>query len=279
MQSNSVVYILGFCAAVCLVCSIVVSSTAVGLKPLQEANKILDRQKKVLSVAGLIKEGQSVTPEKVQSLFDKRIKSVVVNLKKGKVDVESTRSVKSFDQLKATKDPATSQRAPKNRAGVLRIPNKALLYMVSKKDMKKDGTGFALSQYIFPIEGKGLWSTLYGFICLAPDFNVVKGLTFYEHKETPGLGGEVDNLKWKEKWINRLLFGKKGSSPKSWTKARLRVIKGTTGNAKTNPFKVDGLSGATITSNGVTYLVHFWMGKHGFAPFIQNKLGIKPGSH
>lgn len=263
MQSNSVVYILGFCTAVCLVCSVVVSTTAVGLKEQQEFNKVLDRQKKVLAVAGLIKEGQSITAKKVRDIFGKRIKSVVVDLQKGKIDAEATKKAATFDQLKASKDPKTSRKAPKNRAGVQRIPNKALVYLVSNKDMDAKGKGFALSQYIFPVEGKGLWSTLYGYIALAPDFNTIKGLTFYQHAETPGLGGEVDNPKWKSLWPGRKVYKN--------NKVKIRVIKGMAPKPKKAPYKVDGLSGATITSNGVTHLLRFWMGENGFKPFVENQ--------
>ncbi len=79
MSSNSVGYILGFCTAVCLVCSVIVSSTAVGLKERQEINKQLDRQKKVLTLAGLMKEGQSFSAEKIQQLFQRRIRPVVID--------------------------------------------------------------------------------------------------------------------------------------------------------------------------------------------------------
>ena len=272
MQSNSVGYILGFCAAVCLACSVIVSTAAVGLKSRQEFNKRLDRKKKVLTVAGLIKEGQSVTAKKVSALFQKRIKAVVVDLKTGLVDAKATKKAKDFDQQKAKKDPKTSSKAKKNLAGVKRLPHKALVYYVSSKDMDAKGKGFQLSQYIFPVEGKGLWSTLYGFVALAPDMNQIKGLTFYQHAETPGLGGEVDNRTWKAKWPGRLVYGPRGSSYKSWKTPKIEVIKGVAGKPKADPYRVDGLSGATITSKGVSHLLRFWLGSNGFSKFIRNTL-------
>ena len=273
MQRNGVPYILGFCGAICLVCAIVVSSTAVGLKERQETNKVLDRQKKVLAVAGLLKDGEAVTPEHIQSVFKKRIKAVIVDLKTGKEDAEATKNAGDFDQKKAQKDPATSSAAPKNRAGVKRVPNQALVYQVSTNDMGSGGSGFKLGQYIFPVEGKGLWSTLYGFLAVAPDGNTVKGITFYEHGETPGLGGEVDNPSWKSKWPDRMIFGPKGSSAGTWGDVQLKVKKGIAGSPAEDPHQVDGLSGATITANGVTYLVQFWLGDNGFGPYIRHALG------
>lgn len=272
MQSKGVAYILGFCTAVCLICSVFVAATAVGLKEQQEKNKELDRQKKVLVVAGLLKEGAKISAKEVQLVFKKRIKAVVVDLKKGQIDAKASEKANTFDQQKAAKDPKESIQAPKNLAGVGRVPNKALVYLVSQHDMDDQGKGFHLQKYILPIEGKGLWSTLYGFIALASDFNQVQGLTFYQHAETPGLGGEVDNLGWKAKWPNRLVFGSQNSDPSSWNKVRLSVIKGQAGSPDKDPHRVDGLSGATITSNGVTHLLHFWLGKQGFGTFIQNQI-------
>ena len=267
MQRNSVGYILGFCAVTGLVCSIFVAGTAVGLKPLQEANKVLDRQKKVLVVAGLMEDGEALPPEEIRIRFTKRIKPVVVNLKTGEIDEAATKDAASYDQHKATKDPAQSKAAPKNLAGVARVPTKALVYQVSKSDIGEDGSGFALDQYIFPVEGKGLWSTLYGYVAMAPDCNQIKGLTFYQHGETPGLGGEVDNPKWKAKWPGKLAFGELGSDPKSWEKVQIAVLKA---GGKGKVHGVDSLSGATITSNGVTYLLRFWLGNEGFGPYIKN---------
>ena len=267
MGRDNVFYIIGFCLLVSLVCSVLVSSAAVGLKPLQQANEILDQQKKVLAVAGLIKDGEFISPEKVQDLFSKRIKSVVVDLDKDEIDASENPS--TYNQQKAKSDPTKSKVAPKNSAGIQRVPNKALVYYVSKTEMSTDGKGFTLEQYIFPIEGKGLWSTLYGYIALSPTGNVIKGLTFYKHGETPGLGGEVDNPNWKALWKDRLVYGPKGSKAASWKEPKISVIKGTAGTPVDTPHKVDGLSGATITSKGVSNLIKFWLGDEGFGPFIR----------
>jgi len=269
MQSK-VGYIIGFSVAICLVCSVIVSGSAVGLKERQETNKVLDRQKKVLMVAGLMEEGVKLAPADVDALFNSRIRSILVDLKSGEVD--TTTDLSTFDQAKATKDPEQSEAMEKNRAGVGRVPHKALVYQLSKEAMKEDGTGFELEAWILPVSGRGLWSTLYGYISLATDFNEIRGLIFYQHAETPGLGGEVDNKLWKAKWPGRLVFGPKGSEPTSWDGVKVAVIKGQAGTVEEAPHNVDGLSGATITSNGVTYLLRFWLSENGFGPFIKNSL-------
>jgi Na+-transporting NADH:ubiquinone oxidoreductase subunit C len=101
---------------------------------------------------------------------------------------------------------------------------------------------------------------MYGFIALEKDLQTVSGLTFYEQKETPGLGGEVENPQWKKQWAGKKVFDAEG-------KVALQVVKG----SAEGEYGVDGLSGATITSNGVTNLVHYWLGPSAFGPFIENQ--------
>jgi Na+-transporting NADH:ubiquinone oxidoreductase subunit C len=253
MSQPSVGYTIGFAAVLCLVCGVFVAGSAVALKDKQDANKRLDKQKKVLSVAGLIEEGASPSPQEVERLFADRIVAKAVDIEKG-VYADSV-DLQTFDQRKAAKDPATSVEAPDNGAKVARVPNHAVVYQVVD--------GGSVEQIILPIEGKGLWSTLYGFVSVETDMNTVKGLTFYEHAETPGLGGEVDNPKWKAGWQGRKIYNDDGV-------VELKVIKGKAKAPDKAPHKVDGLSGATLTSNGVSYTIEFWFGEDGFGPFIAN---------
>ena len=253
MSQPSVGYTIGFAAALCLGCGVFVAGSAVALKEKQDANKRLDKQKKVLAVAGLIEEGASPTPDEVKQLFDTRIVAKAVDMGAG-VYADSV-DLASFDQRKASKDPATSEVAPENGAKVARVPHHAVIYQVMDAG--------SVEQIILPIEGKGLWSTLYGFVSVGTDMNTVKGLTFYEHAETPGLGGEVDNPKWKAGWPGRKIYDTEG-------KVALKVIKGAAGPAADAPYAVDGLSGATLTANGVSNTLEFWFGDDGFGPFIEN---------
>ncbi len=250
-MQHSTLYTIVFAAIICLVCAVFVSGTAVSLKEKQEENKILDRQKKVLVVAGLMEEGSNWSTEKIKSTFSKNIQVKVVELKSGAyaTDIDAT----TFDQRKAAKDPATSSVAPTNKAKVARIPTHALVY-----HMMENGQP---NKLIFPVEGKGLWSTLYGFLALEKDVQTVAGITFYEHGETPGLGGEVDNPKWKALWPGRKAFDEAGQ-------AKIEVLKGPAGSVAQAPYSIDGLSGATITGRGVTHLVRFWLGANGFGPYL-----------
>jgi Na+-transporting NADH:ubiquinone oxidoreductase subunit C len=255
MQRSST-YIIGFAAAVCLVCGLLVASSAVALKPLQEENAILDRQKKVLIVAGLMRNDEEKSPEEIKSLFNNNIEARIVVLKTGKYNVKG--DTKTFDQKKVTADPTTSIAAPTNKAGVPRVPNEAMVYI--KRDGKK------VDRLILPVEGKGLWSTLYGYIALSDDANTIKGLIFYKHGETPGLGGEIENPLWTRLWPGKLVFDvDKGGQPTKTPK--IEVVKGQAQPG--NKYQIDGLSGATITGRGVTHLVQFWVGQQ-FGPYLVN---------
>lgn len=249
MRHYSVGYTLVFSAAVCIICSLFVSSAAVGLKTRQQENIVLDKQKSVLKAASLYSAKDKLSREEIKALFASRIEPAVVDLKKGEyaTDVDAM----TYDQQAALKDATLSTAAPEgNAAKVVTIPNRGLIYKV------KDEAGQP-SLIILPIEGKGLWSTLYGFVALDVDLVTVKGLIFYQHGETPGLGGEVDNPSWRAKWEGRTAFDENGEPA-------IKVVKGVAKNSS----EVDGLSGATLTCNGVTNLVQFWLGENGFGPFL-----------
>lgn len=259
---SSVGYIVGFAVAVCLVCAVLVASAAVGLAPRQARNARVDRLTRVLEVAGLVQDGEKLNPDEVLARFEERIVPHVIDLQTGAYQ-ESAVDPATYDQRRAASDPATSREAPTNDARVRRLPELALVYHVMK-----DGT---VDQVILPIQGYGLWSTMYGYISLRRDGTTVSGITFYEHGETPGLGGEIENRRWQQKWSGRKVYGDDGS-------VRLEVVKGAAGPPEEDPYEVDGLSGATITARGVTHTIDFWLGPHGFAPYLERFRKDKGGS-
>lgn len=243
-------YTLLFATAICIVCGILVSSFAVSLEDLQDENVALDKQKRVLEAVGKLQPGESIDEAEVAKRFEP-IEPVLIELSSGKpMDGDTA----TFDQQRRARDPDTSTEAPDNLARVKRVPDRALLY-----EMRGDGG--ELEMIVLPIEGLGLWGTLYGFLALDADTTTVRGITYYQHKETPGLGGEVDNPSWKNKWPERRVFDDEGQ-------VRLRVIKGFAPRAEEAPHRVDGLAGATITSNGVTNMLEFWLGENGFEPYL-----------
>ncbi|MDP6717263.1 MAG: NADH:ubiquinone reductase (Na(+)-transporting) subunit C, partial [Pirellulaceae bacterium] len=109
--------------------------------------------------------------------------------------------------------------------------------------------------YCVPIIGRGLWSKLYGYLSLESDLNTVKGITFYKHGETPGLGAEIE-----KSWFQDNFLGKK-INDQTGTFISIEVVKGKAtdayaGNEEKLSHAVDGISGATITSRGVTKMLH-----------------------
>lgn len=244
-------YTMGFAAAVCLVCSVFVCLSAVALKDRQNQNKKLDEQKNVLKAAGLLGADEDADAAKISELYQS-VESVVVDLKTG--DVQKDIDAASVDMRAEVADNASSYAAPANDAKVLRLPNHAVVYEVVQNGKP--------SMIILPVSGKGLWSTLYGFLALDVDTTTVKGVSFYEHGETPGLGGEIENPSWTALWKDRKVFDDSFEPV-------FKVKKGVAGSAEEAPHEVDGLSGATLTGKGVTALVNFWVGKDGFGPFLE----------
>jgi Na+-transporting NADH:ubiquinone oxidoreductase subunit C len=255
-------YTVLFAAGVSVVCALMVAAAAVGLRSRQDVNAVLYKQKNVLLAAGLAKPGESLTAADVQRVFDQRISVRAVELKSGQLVPEDRFDAKSYDQRKARNDPAMSSAAPPNDAQVARIPRYGTVYQVKAADGQ-------VEQLVLPIEGMAMWGTVYGFMALDRDAVTVRGLTFYEQKETPGLGGEIANPKWQALWVGRKAFDA------NWT-PQLIVIKGTAGPPATDPHRIDGLSGSTITSNGITRLVRFWLSAQGYGPYLKSLNAAAP---
>ena len=236
--------------SLCVVCSVIVSAAAVLLRPAQLENKQRDIQKNILMAAGIYDESKTVADQ-----FS-NITVKVVDLTTGKFSDEV--DALSYDQRKAEKDPKLSE-ALSSDVDVASLSSRE---RYSKVYLVEGAQG--LEKVILPIRGYGLWSTLRGFLALESDFNTIQGIGYYEHGETPGLGGEVDNPIWKNKWIGKKVYDESGV-------LSISLIKGSVDSSDPRaPYKIDGLSGATLTSNGVSNMMDFWLGENGFRPFIEN---------
>lgn len=250
MKNETIGKTLLVAGALCVFCSILVSSAAVALKPIQEKNKLLDAQKNILEAAGLMTEGGDI-----EALF-KQVEIRVIDIETGLL-TEAV-DAKTFDAKKAAKNPALSIMIDKSDdiAKIKRRAKYANVYLVNK-----DGK---LDTIVLPIYGKALWSTMYAFVALKSDGSTVKGFTFYEHGETPGLGGEVDNPLWKNQWPGKMIFDEKQN-------LKIQVLKGKVNlQSPEAKHQIDGLGGSTLTTRGVENLILYWMGKDGFAPFLEN---------
>jgi Na+-transporting NADH:ubiquinone oxidoreductase subunit C len=238
--------ILAVAVALCLVCSVVVSATAVSLRPLQERNAAQELKREVVKVAGLDDPGMSLA-----QAFE-QIETRLVALDSGEIIEAADPSTYSYRE--AAQDPALSTALEEDPAGIRRRPDRMPVYLV-----REDGE---LATIILPVYGQGLWSTMHGLLALAPDGRTARALSFYEQRETAGLGSEVASPKWLGQWSGKTLVGRDGEPI-------IEVVKGSVDpNAPGAEHKVDGLSGATLTSNGVEYLMDFWLGEQGYGPFL-----------
>jgi Na+-transporting NADH:ubiquinone oxidoreductase subunit C len=215
-KNETTVKVLLVSLILCAVCSILVSLSAVLLKPIQRANKELDIKKNLLVSAGLVEAGASK-------------EAILTEYKKiEQVETETTKGSR-------------------------------IVYIA--KDAGR------ITHYIFPVEGKGLWSTMYGFLALSPDFKTVLGMGFYDHGETPGLGGEITNPGWLASFKGKSAFDDN-------MEPRLQVIKGQVdARDESAKYQIDGLSGATLTTRGVDKLINFWLSDEGYLPFVKSRMG------
>ena len=238
----------------CVVCSIVVSGTAVMLKPLQDANRVLDRNKNILSAAGRFDAGV-ISEEEVERRFS-QFSQHLVDLRSGRLlsaaELDDLQiDISSYDQRLVITDNKLSEAIPRD-LDVANIKRRAIYPMVYV--MEDEGE---VDIIVLPVNGYGLWGILYGFLELEGDANTVKGLAFYELKETTGLGAEVRNPRWTGLWPGKKIYNDNGD-------VNLRIVKG----IGVGEYQIDGLSGATLTSRGVDNLIQYWLGAEGFGPLL-----------
>jgi Na+-transporting NADH:ubiquinone oxidoreductase subunit C len=246
MKNESTGKILGISLGVCLICAILVSTTAVTLKPIQRQNQENDRLRNILNVAGLLTGGTT----DYQSLYQSRIRPVVIDLKTGypipEADCPDEFKPDRFDIKALAGQTEYTVPLEHDPAQIKRQPILMIMYKVMESD--------SVTAIILPMYGKGLWSTMYAFIALDADLKTIRAFTVYEHGETPGLGGEVDNPRWKRLWVGKEAFDADGD-------LKIEVIKGTVDlTDPASSHQIDGLSGSTLTTRGVNNMVRFWLG-------------------
>ncbi|NOQ35645.1 MAG: Na(+)-translocating NADH-quinone reductase subunit C [Methylococcaceae bacterium] len=236
--------------SLCFVCAILVSISAVALKPLQVENKAMDMKKNILDVAGLLEDGTNI-----HQAFEEQIEAKLVDMETG--DYVEDRDVTAYDQRKAAKDATQNIVIPRDKdlASIKAKAKIAKVYLVKE--------GGAVKSIILPVHGYGLWSTMYGFLALDADGQTVQSINFYDQAETPGLGGEVVNPNWRALWAGKKVYTESGE-------VALKLIKGVVDTNKDgSEFQVDGLAGATLTSTGVSNLIKYWMSSEGFASYLE----------
>ena len=250
-------YIFGFSLMLCLVCSLTVATVHDKLKGQQAENAEADQKLQVLQVAGIIEPGAKLTRDEIDAYFQD-IKALLISRETGvSEEVDIAGDEFKPDPRSVAKTAGGGSDTPEKEAkatGVKRIANNLRAFEVAVEGHEC---------LVLEISGNGLWSTLLGYLALSPDTTEVRGITYYSHKETPGLGGEVDNPKWKASWKGKQALGPDGG-------VLIEVVKGV---AMIPERQVDGLSGATITSNGVSNMLKLWLGEHGYGPFLKARRG------
>lgn len=214
MRSNS--YTLIFTAAVTIVLGLLLSLSSTALKQRQDLNIENDIKKNILQSLGFSASKEKPwNTETVQTLFAENIIGIVVD--------EKGKTVKGKQPQDLNPDTDLN------------------LYPVFIKKINGQVEGYAI-----PISGKGLWSTIYGYFAFEPDGKTVKGLTFYKHGETPGLGGELEKQWFRDNFIGKRFIDEKNKL------VSIQIVKGKVDNNSENAFhQVDGISGATMTAKGI----------------------------
>ncbi|KAF3984298.1 MAG: Na(+)-translocating NADH-quinone reductase subunit C [Methylococcales symbiont of Hymedesmia sp. n. MRB-2018] len=249
LANDSLEKTIAIAFSLCFVCAILVSFAAVALRPLQIENKMMDMKKNILDVAGLLEDDTDI-----HQAFASQIEEKLINIETGEY-VDGI-DVALYDQRKAAKDPAQNiiLKREQDIASIKKKAKIAKVYLVKNVGV--------IESIILPMHGYGLWSTMYGFLALEADGQTVKSINFYDQAETPGLGGEVVNPNWRALWNGKKVYNETGEPV-------LKLIKGIVDTNKAgSEFQVDGLAGATLTSNGVSNLVKYWMSVEGFAPYL-----------
>jgi len=236
VDSNA--YTLGFATVIVVGVALILSGMSVLLKERSVANKILDDKSSILASVD-----RSITKATADGIFDDKVQSLVVSFD-GSSKKLPTKEVLDIDLRKEFKKDVSDRNAP--------------VYVYKGDEGNK---------YIFPMRGNGLWDEIWGFMCVKEDFNTVSGISFDHAGETPGLGAEITKDWFKDNFKNEKLFNDKGEY------VGIEVLKGKNNPANSELHKVDGMSGATITGDGVSEMIDKSL--QGYLPFIKKSKNPK----
>lgn len=240
---------------VAFVCSVLVSLSAVGLRPIQQRNQLVERSRNIVMLSGLVEPGATLSNDEVLAAVE-QMDIRVLDIDAGSFD--DSINPAEFDARAARNDPALGVAidASEDIASLGRRSRYEIVYLAYDGD--------ELKRVIFHIVGQGMWSTLYGYVAIENDLSTIAASTFYEQAETAGLGDRITDPAWLAKWSGVRLYGDDGSY-------RFRIASGPVDPASAAAaYEVDGISGATVTGNAVSRLVRYWFGPDGYAPFIEN---------
>jgi Na+-transporting NADH:ubiquinone oxidoreductase subunit C len=242
--SESPVKALQTALTIAVFCALLVSFTAVSLRPYYLANLEAERMDRLASILEAL-DGVTggMRPEDIEAR--------AVNLDSGRYAANIDPS--TYDARQAVNDPGKNFEIPPQHdvAGIKRRADHAVVYLIRDTQGKIDAL-------ILPVRGVGYQSALYGYLALGADTNEILGLKFYQQGETPGLGNRIQDPSWEALWPGNRAFDDDG-------RVSIHVGRGEPG---LNGDRIDAISGATRTSTGVDRLLHFWLGDFGFGPYL-----------
>ncbi|KPQ09496.1 MAG: Na+-transporting NADH:ubiquinone oxidoreductase subunit NqrC [Algoriphagus marincola HL-49] len=243
-QSNA--YIITFSVILTVVLGLLLSGTSQVLGPMQREAEALDKKKQILGAVISAEEIDAMTPEEVDEYYNSRISSIVVDIDGKEVTEQDGAQVtaETVDVGKNYKKPAEDRLYP---------------VFIFHEEGDKD----AAESYIFPLYGAGLWDAIWGYMALETDMNTVGGITLAHAGETPGLGARITEGEVQSRYTNKEIYNDSGEL------VAIEMQKGEGKDYSSDPHKVDGMSGATITANGVNAMVKNYLNH--YQAYIESK--------
>lgn len=237
--------VFGIAFLTALFSAVLVTVSSVMLKPLQDAHVEAERAARMEQMLDTLPGMRDVMAELGVDALETRL----VNLASG--DFAEGTDPAAFDPRAAETDPNQSIAIPQE-ADIANLGRRALLAPVHLLER-----GGEVLLVVLPVSGKGYQSTLRATLALEADLTTIAALTITEQAETPGLGARVETPEWQDLWAGKKLADDGGQIV-------ITVVRG----QASGPHEVDGISGATITSNGVANMLRYWLGDHGYGPFL-----------
>lgn len=244
-QSNT--YIIVYSAVLTIILGLLLSGSAQVLGPWQQEAIALDKKKQILGAVISAEEIASMTPEELNTFYSTRISSTVVDIT-GKEVTTAGVSAEKVEIAKDYKKPAEERTYP------------VFIFHA-------EGNPEAVESYIFPMYGAGLWDAIWGYLALDTDMNTIGGITLAHAAETPGLGARITEAKVQERYVGKKIFDESGAL------VTVMMQKGEGKDYSSDAHKVDGMSGATITGNGVNNMLKAYMGC--YEAYIKSKSASK----
>ncbi|WP_111671681.1 NADH:ubiquinone reductase (Na(+)-transporting) subunit C [Algoriphagus litoralis] len=240
-QSNT--YVIVFSAVLTIILGLLLSGTSQVLGPMQQEAIALDKKKQILGAVISSAEIDAMTPEQVNEFYANRISSTVVDIN-GKEIASAEITAEKVDIAKLYKKPAEERQYP------------VFIFHA-------EGNLDEVESYIFPLYGAGLWDAIWGYLALETDMNTVGGITLAHAGETPGLGARITETGVQQRYVGKKVFDDSGDL------VAVQMMKGEGKDYTGEEHKVDGMSGATITANGVNNMLKSYLSH--YEAFIRSK--------